>query len=198
MDLVKSIVFDLTPDGRPGQPLTASTNQEDEVPASAESAFQFGHTAAGQPLPWEWGRTRLVAARTYWVATIGLRGPHLRPYWGVWRAEGLWFSTANRAVANAERHPQVSAHPELTGSVEEVLVVEGELTRVRAFDLLSGVLTEYNGKYGSDCEPTEDGMRGSGGAAGAVLLVRPSVVLGWSVDALERATRWRCDEEVAW
>ena len=168
------------------------------MPTSAESAFQFGHTAAGQPLPWEWARTRLVAARNYWIATAGPRGPHLRPYWGVWRAEGLWFSTANRAVVNAERDPLVSAHPELTGPAEEVLVVEGELARVRTFDLLSSVLTEYNGKYGGDAEPTEQGMRDSSGAAGAVLLVRPSVVLGWSVDALDRATRWRCDEEVAW
>lgn len=202
MEWVKSIVFDLTPDGLLGQPLTASTNQEDEVPTSAESAFQFGHTAAGQPLPWEWARTRLVAARNYWIATAGPRGPHLRPYWGVWRTDGLWFSTANQAVANAERDPRASAHPELPGPADEALIVEGELARVRALDQLSVVLAEYNGKYGGDAEPTEEGMRDSQGAAGAMLLLRPDVVLGWSTDALDRATRWRCDPgndaEVAW
>ena len=168
------------------------------MPTSAESACQFGHTAAGQPLPWEWGRSRFVTARNYWIATVGARGPHLRPYWGVWRPEGLWFSTANRAVGNAERDPRVSVHPELACPVDEVIVVEGELTRVHAFDLLSSVLADYNAKYGGDCEPTEDGMRDSRGAAGAVLLVRPDTVLGWSVDALERATRWRSTGEVAW
>jgi hypothetical protein len=195
-------VLDLTPDGRPGQPLTPSSNQEDDVPTSPESAFQFGHTAPGQPLPWEWARTRLVAARNYWIATVGRRGPHLRPYWGVWRADGLWFSTANRAVANAERDPRASAHPELTGPADEAVIVEGELIRVRVFDQLSAVLTEYNAKYGGDAEPTEQGMRDSQGAAGAVLLLRPDAVLGWSADALDRATRWRCDPgddaEVAW
>lgn len=168
------------------------------MPTSAESAFQFGHTATGQPLPWEWARTRLVAARNYWLASTGPRGPHLRPYWGVWRAEGLWFSTANRTLANTERDPRVSVHPELTGRADEAVIVEGELTQVHAFDLLGGVLAEYNAKYGSDAEPTEDGMRDSSGAAGAVLLVRPDVVLGWSTDALDRATRWRADAEVAW
>jgi hypothetical protein len=34
-------------------------------------------------------------------------------------------------------------------------------------------------------------------AAGAVL-VRPDVVLGWPVDALDRSTRRRCDAEVDW
>lgn len=168
------------------------------MPTSAESAFQFGQTAAGQPLPWEWARTRLVTARNYWLASSGPRGPHLRPYWGVWRAEGLWFSTANRTVANAEHDPRVSVHPELTGPADEAVIVEGQLTRVLAFDLLSRVLAEYNAKYGGDAEPTDEGMRDSSGAAGAVLLVRPSVVLGWPVEALERATRWRCDPEVAW
>ncbi len=168
------------------------------MPTSAESAFQFGHTATGQPLPWEWARTRLVAVRNYWIATVGPRGPHLRPYWGVWRGDGLWFSTANRTIANAEHDPRVTAHPELTGPADEALIVEGELIRVRAFDQLVPVLADYNAKYGSDAEPTEEGMRDSAGAAGAMLLVRPEVVLGWSTDALDRATRWRCDEEVAW
>ncbi|HEY4023971.1 MAG TPA: hypothetical protein VGM75_35165 [Pseudonocardiaceae bacterium] len=168
------------------------------MPTSAESAFQFGHTAAGQPLPWEWARTRLVTARNYWIATAGTHGPHLRPYWGVWRTDGLWFSTANRALANAERDPHVSAHPELAEPADEAVIVEGELTRVREFDLLVDVLARYNAKYGGDAEPTEEGMRDSGGAAGAVLLVRPGTVLGWSVDALDRATRWRCEGEVAW
>lgn len=168
------------------------------MPTSAESAFQFGHTATGQPLPWEWARTRLVTARNYWIATTGSSGPHQRPYWGVWRADGLWFSTANRAVANAARDPRVSVHPELPGPADEALVVEGELTRVRAFDQLSAVLAEYNAKYGGDAEPTEEGMRDSSGAEGAVLLVRPSVVLGWPVEELDRATRWTSEGQVAW
>ena len=173
------------------------------MPTSAESAFQFGHTATGQPLPWEWARKRLVVARNYWIATVSQRGPHLRPYWGVWRAEGLWFCTANRTVANAEHDSHVSAHPELSGPADEAIVVEGELTRVRAAERLVPVLADYNAKYGSAAEPTEEGMRdSSSGAAGAMLLVRPGVVLGWSTDALDRATRWRCDspntDEVAW
>jgi hypothetical protein len=140
----------------------------------------------------------LVTARNYWIATAGARGPHLRPYWGVWRAEGLWFSTANRTVGNAERDPRVSVHPESTGPADEAVIVEGELTRVREPTLLTEVLADYNAKYGGDAEPTEQGMRDSSGAAGAVLLVRPDVVLGWSVEELDRSTRWRCDEEVAW
>jgi hypothetical protein len=178
------------------------------VPTSAESAFMFGRTAPGQPLPWEWARERLVTARNYWVATVGRYGPHVRPLWGVWRADGLWCSTANRAVVNALCEPRVSVHVESAAGADETVIVEGELLRVREIEQLAPVLAEYNAKYGTDAEPTSEGMRDSRGAAGAMLLVRPSTVLGWSVDALDRATRWRAEglgtpdpgetAEVAW
>ncbi|HEX3779325.1 MAG TPA: pyridoxamine 5'-phosphate oxidase family protein [Pseudonocardiaceae bacterium] len=167
------------------------------MPTSAESAFMFDRRAPGQPLPWEWARQRLVAARNYWVATVGAHGPHVRPVWGVWRAEGLWFSTANPAVANALRDPRVSVHLESPADADEAVIVEGDLSRVRETEQLAPVLAEYNAKYGTDAEPTAEGMRDSQGAEGAMLLVRPRIVLGWSVDALDRATRWRAGPETS-
>jgi hypothetical protein len=167
------------------------------MPPLAEPAHLFGGTADGPALPWEWARERLVAARTYWFVTVGERGaPHSRPLWGVWRPDGLWCSTANRAVAAITRRPDVTAH---LGDGERVVIVEGTAGRITDRTRLADALADYNRKYDWDAEPTDEGMRDSQGAAGAVLLLRPARVLGWDADELSRATRWRAaTAEVDW
>jgi hypothetical protein len=66
---------------------------------------------------------QLVAARTYWIATTGPDGrPHCRPVWGVWLADGFWFSTGSLARHNLAANPQITVHLE---SGDEVVIVEG-------------------------------------------------------------------------
>lgn len=163
---------------------------------AGEPARMFGAEAAGPSLPWDWARQRLLIARTYWLTVVLHDGaPHSRPLWGVWRTEGLWLSTANRAVGAIARNPAVTAH---TGDGERVVLVEGQAERVRDPVAVSAMLVEYNQKYDWEAWATADGMADSHGAVGAILVVRPTRVFGWDADDLARATRWPTGPDVTW
>lgn len=154
----------------------------------AEPPVMFGVPAPpGELLPWAWARQRLEAARSYWVATSRPDGrPHCRPIWGVWLADGFWFSTGSLARHNLVANPQITVHLD---SGTEVVIVEGVATAVTGANRLREFLTIYNTKYDWDMVATEEGVADSAGAAGPAYNVRPHVVFGWATD-LRTATRW--------
>ncbi len=157
------------------------------IPTAAPPVM-FGVPARpGELLAWSWAQRRLVAARTYWIATTCPDGrPHCRPVWGVWLADGFWFSTGSLARHNLVANPQITVH--LDGGTE-VVIVDGVAAAVVGADRLRAFLADYNTKYDWDAVATDAGVADSSGAAGPAYRVRPRVVFGWDTD-LRTATRW--------
>jgi Pyridoxamine 5'-phosphate oxidase len=93
------------------------------TPTAAPPVLYGAPAPPGDLLPWSWAEQRLVAARTYWIATTRPDGrPHCRPVWGVWLADGFWFSTGSLARHNLAANPQITVHLE---SGDQVVIVEG-------------------------------------------------------------------------
>jgi len=157
------------------------------TPTAAPPVMFGAPTPAGELLPWSWARQRLVAARTYWIATTRPDGrPHCRPVWGVWLPNGFWFSTSSLARHNLVTNPQITVHLD---SGAEVVIVEGIATAATGIEALQAFLAAYNVKYDWDAVAAADGVADSSGAAGPAYRVRPRVVFGWDTD-LRTATRW--------
>jgi hypothetical protein len=155
---------------------------------TAAPPLMFGAPAPpGELLPWSWAHQRLETARTYWIATTRPDGrPHCRPVWGVWLADGFWFSTGSLARHNLAANPQITVHLD---SGTEVVIVEGVAAAVTGAGRLQAFLADYNTKYTWDAVATDDGVADWSGAAGPAYRVRPRVVFGWDTD-LRTATRW--------
>jgi hypothetical protein len=161
---------------------------------TAASPVLFGAPAPpGDLLPWAWAKQRLAAARNYWIATTRPDGrPHCRPVWGVWLADGFWFSTGSLARRNLAANPQITVHLE---SGDEALIVEAVAAAITGAEKLQPFLAAYNAKYGWDLFATDDGVADSAGAAGPAYRVRPRVVFGWDV-GMRAPTRWRFPDAV--
>jgi PPOX class probable F420-dependent enzyme len=131
-------------------------------------------------LPWSWATERLAAGRSYWIGTVREDGsPHAAPVWGLWREDGLWFSTSDssRKGRNLLRDPRVAVHLE---SGDEVVILEGEVERVTLDDAKADA---YRDKYGFRPEPGDD--------SGFWLRLRPRVAYAWTEAEYPRtATRF--------
>jgi hypothetical protein len=93
------------------------------TPTPAPPVLYGAPAPPGELLPWSWAEQRLVAARTYWIATTRPNGrPHCRPVWGVWLPDGFWFSTGSLARHNLAANPQITLHLE---SGDQVVILEG-------------------------------------------------------------------------
>jgi Pyridoxamine 5'-phosphate oxidase len=157
------------------------------TPTAAPPVLYGAPAPPGELLPWSWAEQRLVAARNYWIATTRPDGrPHCRPVWGVWLADGFWFSTGSLARHNLAANPQITLHLE---SGDQVVIVEGVATAMTGAGRLQGFLAAYNPKYGWDATATDDQVTDSAGAAGPAYRVRPRVVFGWDAD-MRAPTRW--------
>jgi hypothetical protein len=125
------------------------------TPTAARPVMYGAPAPPGELLPWSWAQQRLVAARTYWIATTRPDGrPHCRPVWGVWLSDGLWFSTGSLARHNLIGNPQITAHLD---SGTEVVIVEGVAAAVAGADQLRPFLAAYNTKYNWDVFATDQG-----------------------------------------
>ena len=157
-------------------------------PPKAAAPIMYGAPAPpGDLLPWSWALERLVAARTYWIASTRPGGrPHCRPVWGVWLPNGFWFSTGSLARHNLVSNPQITVHLE---SGTEVVIVEGLAAAVTGADTLQAFLAAYNAKYNWDVFATDDGVADSSGTTGPAYRIRPRVVFGWDTD-MRAPTRW--------
>jgi PPOX class probable F420-dependent enzyme len=131
-------------------------------------------------LPWSWAVERLEASRSYWIATTRDDGsPHAAPVWGLWLADGLWFSTSpqSRKGRNLVRDPRATVHLE---SGDEVVVLEGEVERVTLDDSTAGA---YEAKYAIRPDPADE--------SGLWLRLRPQVAYAWQErDYPRTATRF--------
>lgn len=151
------------------------------------------HGLAGV-LPWSWAEERLVAARSYWVATTGADGaPHVAPVWAVWVAGALWFGTdaASTKGRNLRRDGRVVVHLE---NADEAVIVHGVCGPVRFDDLADGLVGELDAAYTAKYLDVESGepLTLSGGPAGAAVhRVTPVKVLAWrEQDFPSSRTRW--------
>jgi Pyridoxamine 5'-phosphate oxidase len=157
------------------------------TPTAVPPVLYGAPAPTGELLPWSWAEQQLVAARTYWIATTRPNGrPHCRPVWGVWLADGFWFSTGSLARHNLAANPQITVHLE---SGDQVVILEGVAVAVSGPDRLQGFLAAYNPKYDWDAVVTDDVVTDSAGAAGPAYRVRPRVVFGWDAD-MRAPTRW--------
>jgi len=95
-------------------------------------------------LPWSWAEERLAASHNYWIVTASPEhGPHAMPVWGLWRGDGLVFSSgvSSRKARNLADDPRIVVHLE---SGDEAVVVEGSAATIEPTAELLG---EYAAKY---------------------------------------------------
>jgi hypothetical protein len=133
---------------------------------------------------WEFVTGRLIAARTYWLASVGSDGhPHAAPIWGVFVDDDLYLETspATYKARNIARRPHVSVHVELG---DEAVIVEGTASDFRP-DLLLGksLAAAFAAKY-EGYKPAANSWD-----QGSLYLVTPQTVFAWR--DMPTATRWR-------
>ena len=101
-------------------------------------------------LPWSWAEERLVASRSYWLATVRPDGrPHVMPVWGVWASDGVWFSSSNES----RKAKNLSADPRAvitTDDPRQPIVVEGSAVPVRLPTAVEDFTRWTNEKYDTD------------------------------------------------
>ncbi len=158
------------------------------APPVAAAPAMFGMPAPpGELLPWEWARQRLDSALHYWIATTRPDGvPHSRPVWGVWLADGFWFSTGSLARFNLARQPAITVHLE---DGREVVIIEGTAHAVTDGASLERMCEIYSAKYTYPIRPCPEGIRDEDGNAGPAYLVRPRKIFAWDAD-MRSPTRW--------
>jgi hypothetical protein len=142
------------------------------------------------PLPWRWAEERLVAARNYWVTTIGPSGrPHVRPVWAIWLDDTVQFSTGGRHAQNIARDPRATVNLD---SGDDCVIVEGVASAVTDEVKRAHFCTVYQEKYNWDMSLE---------FADVIYIVQPRVVHGWLANEIARettlfqatATRWTFD-----
>ena len=101
-------------------------------------------------LPWKWARERLSKSRQYWIATTRPEGsPHLMIVWGLWMADGLYFSTGknSRKARNLAENPRCVMGSE---NAEQAVIVEGVVEIFDHPEDLKPLFAAYKKKYKYD------------------------------------------------
>ncbi len=130
-------------------------------------------------LTWADVEPRLVAATSYWLATVRPDGrPHVVPRWGVWLDGLFWYDGAPTTVhaKNLSTNPACSLHLE---SGTEAVIVDGASAPVRApAEPLGARLAEAYGKYHDlGYRPEADAWAGEDG--GGLRVLTPRRALAW-------------------
>ncbi|HEY6795812.1 MAG TPA: pyridoxamine 5'-phosphate oxidase family protein [Kineosporiaceae bacterium] len=122
-----------------------------EVARSERPVFPEGYGVPSTTdglLTWAEVEARLVASRSYWLATVRPDGrPHVVPRWGVWLDNRFWYDGApsTRHARNLDDNPACALHLE---SGTEVVIVDGESRPAQADPLTLGArLAEAYAKY---------------------------------------------------
>lgn len=155
-------------------------------PASSRPRMFGGHLEPVR-LPWKWAEARVVAARTYWMATTRPNGqPYTRPIWGIWLDAVLYVSIGSPLAArNLARTPAATVHLE---SGANVVILEGTTEAVTDLSLVEHIIPAYEAKYQCKWLPND-----------RLYAFRPQVGFGWlsADDGLDggsvflgTATRW--------
>ncbi|WP_212753793.1 pyridoxamine 5'-phosphate oxidase family protein [Nakamurella aerolata] len=140
-------------------------------------------------LDWAQVRERLVASKSYWLATVRPDGrPHVVPRWGVWLDDRFYYdgSPATVHVRNLRSNP--ACHLNLEDGTEAVLI-EGTSIATRAdADGLGARLAAAFGKYHRDGYRPEPGAW-AGTDGGGLRVFQPAGALAW-FDFPKDATRF--------
>jgi general stress protein 26 len=139
------------------------------APRASKPGFPAGYGLTGKSLlPWSWAVEQLERSRNYWIVTTRSDGrPHAMPVWGLWRDDGVLFSTSPSALKaeNIEREPRIVVHLE---SGDDVVILEGAAERT-ALD--AEAADAYKAKYKFRPDPDD--------ANGLWLLLRPQRAYAW-------------------
>ena len=137
-----------------------------------------------QALPWETAERWLEEAQYYWLATTRRDGrPYSAPLWAVWYDGGLYFTTTAETSTgkNLAAGSLAVAHTE---SGAEVVMLEGEATRLAPEDVPAIVVDAYEEKYDWRMDPADPDM--------PYYVLRPRVARTWlAADVRSTATVWR-------
>ncbi|HEV7804571.1 MAG TPA: pyridoxamine 5'-phosphate oxidase family protein [Solirubrobacteraceae bacterium] len=150
----------------------------------------YGVRASGDGLlEWSWAQQRLLASRSFWLATSWPDGrPHLMPVWAVWDAGALWFSTGlrSRKARNLLADPRCAV---TTEDASSPVVVEG----VARFEGDSGAIARVTALLG-DKYDVELGPEFHDPDRNATISVTPRRAFGLAdEDLVASATRWTFD-----
>lgn len=168
------------------------------------------HEESGAGTAWSEARSRLVASKAYWLATVQPDGrPHVMPLPGIWMNGSLYVSASHSSQAAANllhdsRCVVTVSSPEPTGLD---LVLEGDASTVTDEAELQHLARTQQAKYDRPVTVQDRAFHGdSAPAAGppprAVFAVTPTTVLGFPAAAGTdesyghqqgpfRSTRWR-------
>jgi hypothetical protein len=130
-------------------------------------------------LSWADVETRLVAATSYWLASVRPDGtPHVVPRWGVWLDNRFWYDGAptTRHAVNLDSNPACALHLE---SGTEVVIVEGTSvpTRAPAETLGTRIAAAFEKYHDLGYSPGADSWDGEGG--GGLRVLAPQRALAW-------------------
>jgi nitroimidazol reductase NimA-like FMN-containing flavoprotein (pyridoxamine 5'-phosphate oxidase superfamily) len=149
------------------------------------------------PLPWSEAQRRLAGAQTYWLATTGPSGPHVRPVLAVWADDAL--HTTSSPAARKARNLAADERCSFSITADSVdVVLQGRATKVVDADHLQRVADAYDTKYGWPATVSGAAFDAPYGAPTAgpppyvVYEITPTVVFGFGTDEehAPRSTRW--------
>jgi len=165
------------------------------IPRSDRPVFPEGYglpsTTEGL-LTWAQVEERLVAATSYWLASVRPDGtPHVVPRWGVWLDGRFWYDGASttRHARNVTANAACALHLE---SGSEAVIVEGTSAATRApvqplGERLAAAFEKYH-PFGY--RPAADAWSGEDG--GGLRVLTPRRALAWFAFPTD-ATRFRFD-----
>ena len=152
------------------------------LPRSDRPVFPDGYglpaTSEGL-LAWADVEARLVAATSYWLATVRPDGPpHVVPRWGVWLDDRFWYDGAptTRHARNLATNPACTLNLE---SGTEVVIVEGTSmpTRAPAQGLGSRIAAAFEKYHDLGYSPGADSWDAEDG--GGLCVLTPRRALAW-------------------
>jgi hypothetical protein len=155
---------------------------ESGAPRSDRPVFPDGYglpTTSKGMLAWPDVESRLVAATSYWLASVRPDGtPHVVPRWGVWLDGRFWYDGAptTRHARNLDANPACALHLE---SGTEVVIVEGTSvpTRAPADSLGVRIAAAFAKYHDQGYSPTADAWAGEDG--GGLRVLTPARALAW-------------------
>jgi nitroimidazol reductase NimA-like FMN-containing flavoprotein (pyridoxamine 5'-phosphate oxidase superfamily) len=145
-------------------------------------------------LTWKWATERLIAGRTYWIATARSDGrPHVMPVWGIWMDNAFYFSTGDqsRKAKNLAGNATCSVATEIDpakrlkkGQIKDSLIIEGIAEKLSDRRIIRKFAKLYGTKYAWDMDGFSD----------PIYRIRPKRVFGFASEFTQTATRWTFDE----
>jgi hypothetical protein len=178
--------------------MTDTTLQTNEPQASRPwlpASYGIAKVEEGM-LSWQHVNTLLGDALNYWIGTTTSDGrPHVRPVWGAWVDNTLYFDGSPETGwgRNILRDPRISAQVD---AVDDVVMVEGVVVSVPRADeelvqkLLVSCRAKYMPKYNYDHIIEADGWRERG-----LFSLKPTKIIAWNVANFGTSpTRWLFNE----